>query len=51
MIYYKIVLLKHYRTVKEVEELVIINDGLRAQELQFREHCKQELARLQEQIE
>ncbi|XP_018569500.1 coiled-coil domain-containing protein 93 isoform X2 [Anoplophora glabripennis] len=38
-------------SVKEVEELVILNDNLKAQEIQFREYCKQELARLQKLID
>ncbi|XP_023011569.2 coiled-coil domain-containing protein 93 isoform X2 [Leptinotarsa decemlineata] len=37
--------------IKEVEELVILNDDLKAQEVQFRENCKQELVRLQTLIE
>ncbi|KAJ8949297.1 hypothetical protein NQ318_006722 [Aromia moschata] len=42
---------KDPESVKEVEELVILNDNLKNQEIQFREHCKQELARLQNLIE
>lgn len=40
-----------FRTIKEVEDLVVVNDGLRSQELLFRDHCKQELVRLQNRIE
>lgn len=40
-----------FRSVQEVEELVIINDKIRAQESKFRESCKQELAQLQKSIE
>lgn len=36
---------------KEVEELVVVNDNLRAQEIKFREQCKHELAKLQHAIE
>ncbi|KAJ8977686.1 hypothetical protein NQ317_000450 [Molorchus minor] len=37
--------------IKEVEELVILNDNLKTQEIQFRDYCKQELARLQNLID
>lgn len=37
--------------MKEIEDLVMLNDNLRAQEVSFREHCKQELAKLQNLIE
>ncbi|XP_017775729.1 PREDICTED: coiled-coil domain-containing protein 93 isoform X2 [Nicrophorus vespilloides] len=40
-----------HSNIKEVEDLVILNDDLRSQELRFREHCKQELAKLQGLIE
>lgn len=35
----------------EVQELVMLNDNLKNQELQFREYCKQELKRLNDLIE
>lgn len=38
------------RSVQEVEELVIINDNLRAQEIKFREDCRKELEQLQNAI-
>ncbi|XP_025829146.1 coiled-coil domain-containing protein 93 [Agrilus planipennis] len=38
-------------TLKETEDLVILGEKLRNQELQFREYCKQELVRLQNMIE
>lgn len=41
---------KNPSTVKEIEELVVMNDNLKAQEAQFRENCKKELARLQKAI-
>lgn len=42
---------ENFENLKEVEDLVILNDNLKAQEVQFREKCKQELASLQNQIE
>lgn len=39
------------KNLKEVEDLIILNDNLKAQEVQFREKCKQELASLQNSIE
>ncbi|KAK5642918.1 hypothetical protein RI129_009085 [Pyrocoelia pectoralis] len=39
------------KNLKEVEDLIILNDNLKAQEVQFREKCKQELATLQNSIE
>ncbi|XP_049819343.1 coiled-coil domain-containing protein 93 isoform X2 [Aethina tumida] len=42
---------KDPESVKEVEELVILNENLRTEETQFREHCKVELVRLQKLIE
>lgn len=40
-----------FRSVQEVEELVIINDNIRAEESKFREKCKKELAQLQQMVE
>ncbi|XP_076253337.1 coiled-coil domain-containing protein 93 isoform X1 [Rhynchophorus ferrugineus] len=37
--------------VKEIEELVILKDKLKSEETQFKESCKQELVRLQKEIE
>ena len=37
--------------VQEIEELVKLNDVSRQQEIQFKEQCKQELAKLQQKIE
>ncbi|KAF5278083.1 hypothetical protein FQR65_LT03599 [Abscondita terminalis] len=37
--------------LKEVEDLVKLNDNIKAQEVQFRDQCKQELAKLQASIE
>ncbi|CAH0547662.1 unnamed protein product [Brassicogethes aeneus] len=42
---------KDPENVKEVEELVILNDKLKSEESQFREHCKAEMARLQNLIQ
>ncbi|KAK4877554.1 hypothetical protein RN001_010060 [Aquatica leii] len=42
---------EHSKHLKEVEDLVILNDTVKAQEVQFREQCKQELAQLQNLIE
>ncbi|CAG9821762.1 unnamed protein product [Phaedon cochleariae] len=38
-------------TVKEIEEMIILNDNLKTQEIQFRSDCKKELARLQNLIQ
>ncbi|XP_030752713.1 coiled-coil domain-containing protein 93 isoform X2 [Sitophilus oryzae] len=37
--------------IKEIEELVILKDTLKSEETQFKEKCKQELARLQKEID
>uniref|UniRef100_A0A1Y1MZ71 Coiled-coil domain-containing protein 93 n=1 Tax=Photinus pyralis TaxID=7054 RepID=A0A1Y1MZ71_PHOPY len=42
---------ENFENLKEVEDLVILNDNLKAQEVQFREKCKQELSSLQNRIE
>ncbi|XP_015834101.2 coiled-coil domain-containing protein 93 [Tribolium castaneum] len=38
------------KRVEEVEELVMLNENLKLQESQFREHCKKEMAKLQNKI-
>lgn len=40
-----------YRGTSEVEELVKQSDNLKTQEVQFKENCKKEIARLQSLIE
>lgn len=40
-----------FRRIEEVEELVLLNENLKNQEIQFREHCKKELVQLQNKIE
>ncbi|KAF2896178.1 hypothetical protein ILUMI_09995 [Ignelater luminosus] len=42
---------EHTEDLKEVEELVTLNDSLKAQELQFKDYCKQELVRLKKLID
>lgn len=37
--------------VKEIEDLIILNDDLKLQESQFKEHCKKELANLNKLIQ
>ncbi|XP_056644127.1 coiled-coil domain-containing protein 93 [Diorhabda sublineata] len=37
--------------VKEIEDLIILNDDLKSQESQFKEHCKKELANLNKLIQ
>ncbi|KAF5276525.1 hypothetical protein FQA39_LY06594 [Lamprigera yunnana] len=43
--------IQHSNNLKEVEDLVILNDNLKAQEVQYKEQCKQELVKLQSLIE
>ncbi|XP_066246824.1 coiled-coil domain-containing protein 93 [Euwallacea similis] len=42
--------IKNHSTVKEIEELVILNDSLKAKEASFKENCRKELAKLQREI-
>ncbi|XP_066152519.1 coiled-coil domain-containing protein 93 isoform X2 [Euwallacea fornicatus] len=42
--------IKNHSTVKEIEELVILNDSLKAKEAAFKENCRKELAKLQKEI-
>lgn len=37
--------------IKEIEDLIILNDDLKAQEIQFKDHCKRELETLNKLIE
>ncbi|XP_050304813.1 coiled-coil domain-containing protein 93 isoform X2 [Anthonomus grandis grandis] len=37
--------------IKEIKDLVILNDSLKAQEVSFKENCKRELVKLQSEIE
>lgn len=41
---------RNLNEVQEIEELVILKDKLKSEEVQFKENCKQELFRLQKEI-
>lgn len=39
-----------FSVVKEIEDLVILNDSLKSKEAKFKENCRKELAKLQKEI-